>query len=208
MVYNESAAFSPSGGDPPLPKARGALDRVLYRAAVSDEADEEIERFTEQARWLFAYHESRGESLYTRAVALLGFVGVILALLLGAGLPKGVEATCPIKVLFVLTVGALLVTSGCCLATFKTRESKIPSVDQLRRNWHDWVQETRQGSAAKDVAEMLLRAKELREDSALDWAMKTADDRARWFGHAVIFMGLSLASLIVLLAVVGYQLYF
>jgi len=174
---------------------------------VSDDADE-IERFTEQAKWLFAYHESRGESLYTRAVALLGFVGVMLALLLGADLPKGVDVTCPIKVTFVATVVSLLMTGGCCLLAFKTRDSKVPSVSQLRENWQHWVDDQRRGSAAKDVAEMLLRAKELDEDSALDWAKKTADDRARWFEHAVFCMGVSLVSLTVLLAVVGYQLSF
>lgn len=180
---------------------------VPYGAGVTDEA-EEIERFTEQAKWLFAYHESRGESLFTRAVALLGFVGVILALLLGTDLPEGLDVTCPIKVLFVVAVASLLMTGACCLLTFKTRESKVPSVSQLRKNWQDWVDDNRRGTAAKDVAEMLLRARELHEDSALDWAKKTADSRAKWFGDAVFFMGVSLVALTVLLAMVGIELYF
>ncbi|KQQ42133.1 hypothetical protein ASF50_14950 [Nocardioides sp. Leaf307] len=186
---------------------RGLRELGDYGAFVNDEADE-IERFTDQARWLFAYHESRGESLHTRAVALLGFVGVTLALLLGSNLPEGLDVTCLMKVLFALTVATLLLAGGCCLLTFKTRESKVPSVSQLRENWQDWVDDKRRGTAAKDVAEMLLRARELHEDSAVDWAMKTADFRARWFGYAVFSMGVSLASLSVLLVVVGHQLYF
>lgn len=175
---------------------------------MTDGPPDEIPHFTEQARWLFAYHDSRGESLCSRAVALLGFAGVILVLLLGSGLPKGVEVTCVIKIGFVVTVGSLLATVGCLLRTLKSRELQVPGVDQLRSNWRKWVTSRRRGSAAKDVAETYLGAKDIDEWSALDWALQTASARALWFGRAVWFMGLSLALLTVLLIVVGLQVYF
>lgn len=40
--------------------------------------------FTEQARWLLEWHNSRSESFASRAVAILGFDGVIMALIIQA----------------------------------------------------------------------------------------------------------------------------
>lgn len=180
---------------------------MFYREIVTKESAEEIGLFTEQARWLFEYHDGRSESLCTRAVALIGFVGVILALLLSAGLPGGVKVTWPIKLLFVVTLSMLLLTSACCLATLMTRELNVPGVEQLRENWHDWIVGSRRGSAAKDVTETFLTAKSLDARSALDWVRHTASARAVWFGRAVVFMALSLLSLTGMVAVVGVQLY-
>jgi len=176
---------------------------------VTDKPDDEIAVFTEQGRWLFEYHDGRSESFCSRAVALLGFTGVILALLLrGSALPRGIDANCLLKTGFTSAVASLLITSVSCLATLRARRLNVPPVQQLRTNWYSWVGKKRRGSAAKDVTEMYLSAKNLDEDSALDWALKTASARGSWFGRAVFFMGLSLASITVVLADVGWQIYF
>lgn len=176
-------------------------------STVSDEPVEEIERFTEQARWLITYHDNRGESLCNRAVALLGFVGVILALLLSSGLPAEVDVNCGVKLLFVLTTAALLITSGCCLATLKGREVQSPGVEQVRENWRLWVIKDRRDRAATDIAETFLLAKDPTRKSPLEWSIATANKRADWFGCAVVAMAVSLGSLTVLLVVVGIQIY-
>lgn len=189
-------------------RRRGCRKVGNYGEYVSQDSAEEIERFTEQARWLITYHDNRSESLCNRAVALLGFVGVILALLLGSGLPSGVEENRGIQIFFVVTVSLLLITSGCCLATLKSRTLQSPGVDQVRDNWRSWVTKYRRGQAAKDIAETFILAKDLSKTSPLDWAVDTADARADWFGRAVFSMALSLGSLTVLLGIVGAQVYF
>ena len=47
---------------------------------------DEIDAFKDQARWLLEWHNKRNDGFATRAVALLGFAGVIVALL-----PRGLD---------------------------------------------------------------------------------------------------------------------
>ena len=44
-------------------------------------ASGETDAFTTQARWLLEWHNKRNNGFSTRSVAILGFTGVILALL-------------------------------------------------------------------------------------------------------------------------------
>ena len=73
---------------------------------------DESAAFTEQARWLIEQHNNRSEAFTTRAVALLGFEGVILALLLqGAGL-DGMTASGWTWTWLLLTIAALTRQGG------------------------------------------------------------------------------------------------
>ncbi|WP_345457604.1 hypothetical protein [Nocardioides marinquilinus] len=172
-----------------------------------DEGEKEIELFAEHARWLINFHDTRSESICARAVALFAFVGVILALLIGSGLPGEVKVDWFIRVPFLATVGFLILTSAYCLITLRHRLLEVAGVGQTRRNWRRYVTKERRGKTASDITESLLRAKELDEASTVDWVLRTADARAAWFGKAVWSMGLSLVSLTVLLIVVGFQVY-
>lgn len=168
---------------------------------------EEIGVFIEQARWLLEYHDRRSESVSTRAVALLGFAGVVLALLLQARLPDRVVVTGCIKTLFVVTVAAVLVTAGLCVYVLTTRQLIAPAVGQLRKNWRSWALSPRsRGSAASDVAESLLRGKRLEKESPLDATINAANRRASAFSWAVRALALALFPLTVLLIAVGVQL--
>lgn len=122
---------------------------------------DEILQFIEQARWLLDFHDRRSESLTGRAVALLGFVGVILALIVGLGLPEDVDPTRGMIVMYALAIGFLVATAGFCIAVLSTQEQQMPGAKQLRSNWRLWVTRKRQGRVAKDIAESLLLAKDL-----------------------------------------------
>ncbi len=167
--------------------------------------ESEADRYTEHARWILSYHDSRSESFMTRAVALLGFDGVILALLLGSGVPDGVHVDWWIKVPFTVTTAALVGVSYFCLATLKTRELKVPGVDRARENWHDSVTRARHGTAAMDIAETYLGAKNLSQDSAMDYVVGAATERGKSFSRAVGCAGVAPFSLTVLLIVVGVR---
>jgi hypothetical protein len=169
--------------------------------------NEDVDRFIDQARWLLEYHDRRGESLYTRALGLLGFVGVTLALILNVNPPEGLTITKCLVLLYDATVLTLLATVACCIATFTSRRLKAPGARQLRENWQGWVKDERREWSAVDVAESFLGAKDLKSDSPLELAIAAADDRAAWFKRAVVCMGLSLTLLTVVLIVVGVQIY-
>lgn len=169
---------------------------------VQDNPDE-ILRFIEQARWLLDFHDRRSESLTSRAVALLGFVGVILALLVGREPPKGLDPTRCMIVTYAGAVGSLILTAAFCIAVLSTREQQMPGAKQLRSNWRAWVTRKRQGRAAKDIAESLLMAKDLTLDAPINSVINAADSRAKYFRIAVIFMALSVAATTLLLVQVG-----
>ncbi|GAB3716540.1 hypothetical protein GCM10028815_34700 [Mariniluteicoccus flavus] len=174
--------------------------------AVRERPDEEIEQFIDQARWLIDYHDRRGESLATRAVALLGFSGVMLALILRWELPVGVSPSRAVVVALVSTVVLLMGTAGACLRTLWPRDLKAPAIRQLRRNWRAWVTSQRRGSAAKDIAEGFLLAKSLDEACALELTLDAANSRAVSFKWAGVLMLLAMASLGLLLVVIGIQI--
>lgn len=156
------------------------------RTAATAHREDEISRFIEQARWLLDYHDRRGESLSTRAVALLGFVGVALALLLNFRLPRGVEVNDQVTLFYVATVVLLLATAGCCVWALMVRTLTAPGIGQLRGNWLAWVEIKRRDRAAKDIAEGLLGGKDLEKDSPLDRAVKAANGRARAVKFAAV----------------------
>lgn len=187
---------------------RRARFSTTYGGLVGDDDEDEIEQFQEQARWLIAYHDSRGESLSTRAVALLGFAGVILALMLRPNLPNGVDVDWWLAFTFVMAVGGLIATIACCLQTVKSRELQVPGAEQTRRQWRHYVQGSLRGRVAANVTETYLGGKDLNKTSTLDWAAHSANSRARWFQRAVAAMLFSLASLTVVLATVGWRAFY
>lgn len=79
-------------------------------------ANDEIDAFNEQARWLLEWHNKRTDGFSTRSVALLGFTGVILALLpRGLDLDGRIDATLGIRIALIATAALLLCTAAFCL---------------------------------------------------------------------------------------------
>lgn len=225
MRSSRADIAAPSVPTSPCAQARCHVARTRdYRGRVTDEQDTgegkpavgsskpppvdpaEIGVFIDQARWLLDYHDRRSESLSTRAVALLGFAGVVFALVLQGRLPKGVDSNCVIAIAIVVTLGGVLAAAGCCVYVLMTREITAPGVGQLRGNWHEWAGNVRRGSAAVDVAESLLRGKALGKASPINSVIDAADRRACAFTWAVRALAVSLVSLTVVLVAVGLQL--
>ncbi len=161
-------------------------------------ANDESAEFIEHARWLLEWHNRRGEAFTTRAVALLGFNGVILALLLqGAGL-DGIVATNWTWTWLVSSVVALLIAAILSLLTILPTEMRMPGIPQLRHWWKDHAEEPHAGYAGPQIAESLLYSKDLSGRSPISDAKAEADQRAKRFKAAITVMlvGFGLLSLL------------
>jgi hypothetical protein len=112
----------------------------------SKQSQTELEAFIAQARWLIEYHDRRADSLTTRATALLGFSGVILALLVRGGLPANVHVNPAIRITGIATIGSLLVCAVACLVTLLPGGATAPGVDELRAKWKGWVAKERRSA--------------------------------------------------------------
>lgn len=147
--------------------------------------NDESSAFIEHARWLLEWHNRRGEAFTTRAVALLGFNGVILALLLqGAGL-EGIVATNWTWTWLVMSVIALMAGALLSLLTITPTEMKMPGIPQLRHWWKAHSAEPYAGYTGPQIAESLLYSKDLTGRSPLSDAKAEADKRAKRFKWAV-----------------------
>lgn len=164
----------------------------------SPDHDESAE-FTEQTRWLIEQHNARSEAFTTRAVALLGFEGVILALLLqGAGM-DGMKASAWTWIWLALTVAPLFISACLCLWAIIPARTHMPSADQLRLWWKTHAAAPRAGFASPQIAESLLNSSDLTKPSPLSDARDDADLRGSRFKWALRLMLTSLLFLTLLL---------
>jgi len=167
---------------------------------------DEAKVYIEHARWLVEYHNKRSDSFSTRAVALLGFSGVMLALFGRASLPGGVEMDTAMFVLLVAVMALLLLTAYFCLRTLNVAKSSAPGADDLRVMWTDWVANTRRGKAYGDVAETYIKAKTPDIANAVDDAIREAGQRSVFFKNAVAAMLATLVCMAALMTVVSSHL--
>jgi len=161
----------------PLPNAEDAPDLV---ARAADTA-----AFLEQARWLLAWHQERATGLASRAVSMLGFVGVILALV-PAGVSSSSDPGLPLRITMVCACFSLFVTAVLCLLVLAPRPAGAPQIRQLREQWADYVAQNRVRdlAVATSITEGLLFGTLLDSPSPLDLAREDADGRAKWFKRA------------------------
>jgi hypothetical protein len=163
---------------------------VTTEQSANDSAD-----FIDAARWLLEWHNRRSEAFTTRAVALLGFVGVVLALILQGADLKDVDGTAWTRWFLLLAVVALLVAALFALLTISSKPVAVPSVAQLRHWWGRHVQEPVKGSSGPLIAESLLNSSKITEVSAVSAAMEEADKRADRFQIAIWAMLVALVML-------------
>lgn len=154
--------------------------------------------FLDQARWLLEWHNKRSEALTTRAVALLGFVGVIFTLLLQGATIKDLDPTVAIKVLLVVTAAALFVTAALALRCIATTSVKMPSVQGLQLEWAKHQQKPEPGAGAPNLTEEVLDAQGNAEVSPLESAKDEADERAKRFKAAAWVLVVALVLLAIL----------
>jgi hypothetical protein len=158
--------------------------------------------FIDQARWLLQWHNARSESFAGRALAVLGFDGVILALLLqGFGI-TGIEATESVWLLLLSTTSLLFFSAGWAIATVLPNMVAMPAVRDLRSGWAAHAQTPVARYAGPLVAESFLNASDLSGLSPVAEAKSEGDTRARRFSWAVS----SLLAAIVSLGVLGFVL--
>lgn len=141
--------------------------------------------FIEQARWLLEWHNKRSGAFTTRAVAVLGFDGVVLALLLqGAGL-DGLKASWWTWIFLVASMLGLLLTGLFALLTIAAKPVAAPSVQQLRHWWGKHAAEPVAGIYGPQVAESLLNSGDITGVSAVSAAKEEADRRANRFAVCI-----------------------
>lgn len=155
--------------------------------------------FIEQARWLLEWHNRRSEAFVTRAVALLGFVGVVLGLLFQGADLKGVDATHWTWMFLGASLLGLLVAGLYSVRTIAPQPIAAPSVQQLRHWWKRHANRPIVGSTAPNIAESLLNSGDLTGVSALSAAKEDADRRGERFKKAVAGMVVALGGLTALL---------
>lgn len=165
-----------------------------------------IKAFQDQARWLLEWHNKRNDGFATRSVALLGFTGVILALLpRGLDLNGGVQATGGVRACLVVTAAFLLLTAGFCLLVLAPQRTNAPSIKKFREQWRDYADGKNGPRPSAQITEELLHGRSAEATSPVDWAFSEANRRARWFMWAVISLGLALLALAVLVVQVFWQ---
>lgn len=166
----------------------------------------ELEAFTTHARWLIDYHDKRGDTLTTRATALLGFTGVILVLLLRGPIPKGIDVTTWVTVAAISTIVCLLACALCCLLTILPGPSTAPGADEVRAKWIDWLGGDGRGKVLGYVADSYLMAHDpTSPDFPIGAAYARADKRANRFVAAAASMLAALVCLSVLLFLMYQQ---
>lgn len=112
----------------------------------------------------------------SRAVAVLGFDGVIVALLLQG---FGIEATAAVWVLLFITTALLLISAGYAVGTVVPHTVAMPSVLDLRAGWAAHAASPKPRYAGPLVAESLLHESNLNATSPLSAAKEESDTRAR-----------------------------
>ena len=166
-----------------------------------------IEQFAAQARWLFEWHNKRSDGFSSRSVAVLGFTGVILALLPGAlALPDGVEVTQGIRWCLIATAPLLLITGTLCLFAFAPQQSGLSSISQLRSQWRDFASGKRRAETGANIAESLLHGESVTASSPVEIAMWEANRRGGWFKCSIYSLVAAFGTLTVLVTQLFWQL--
>jgi hypothetical protein len=178
-------------------RTASAADSTLVAPARDRELDRaELALLIEQARWLLDYHNDGSDRLGQRSVALLGFTGVVLALVPTAlTVPSDLKTSGWLYASLYATLSALVVTAGLCLKALATKRTGAPAISRLRTQLRDHTTGTRTGKAHVDLAESLLHGLKVEATSPVDLAYAEANTRARWFRAATVALVVSLAAL-------------
>ena len=167
----------------------------------------EVEAFTVQARWLLDWHNKRNDGFATRSVAILGFTGVILALLpRGLDPASGLHVTAGIRWTLIATTVFLLLTAAWCLLVVAPQKTTAPSIEKLRAQWRDHAAGNTKHTAHGNIAESFLHGKDETGNSPIEQASAEATRRGRWFKFATFSMLAALACLAALVVQVFWQL--
>jgi hypothetical protein len=186
-----------------LPKDAASVTPARHEALEDERSLDELKAFADQSRWLLEYHNRRADGISQRAVALLGFAGVILALIPTAlALPKNFNPSPGLWAFLAVATAGLLSTAVLCVLALSLKPTRGPKIGELRALLRDYTTGKRIGRVHRDIAETLLHGMSVTASSPLDFAFLEANSRARAFKWAVrcLLLGLlGLSGLIFLL---------
>jgi hypothetical protein len=166
----------------------------------------ELEILIDHSRWLLEYHDRRGDSISQRAAALLGFVGVILALLPTAlALPNQLQMSLGLWASLTASMCGLLLSAVFCVCVVSTRRVGAPAIEQAMLMLKKHTTGERVGRVRGDVAFGYLFAPAEGDVGAVQLAYAAANDRAKWFRWAVFALLGSLVALASLLTQLALQ---
>ena len=192
------AQDSRSSAPPATPQADDVAQ--TYDVVPLDRVRDDARAYVDQARWLIGWHHDRAAMLASRAVSILGFVGVILALF-----PAGLSSVSDVdrtstQITTAIALAALLVTAVLCLMVLAPRGSGAPQIRQLRDQWAHFLEDGPHPQTPMEInlAESLLHASHLDKDSPVDLARREADSRAMWFVRATYALFFAVAAVAVL----------
>lgn len=202
-----TTSLVPGTNEEALPTNAEPGREVTDQQGLTPADSQDIDAFSQQARWLLEWHNKRSDGFATRSVAILGFDGVILALLPRGLDPRGgIEVTLGLKTTLILTAALLFMTAAFCLLVLAPQRSNAPSISQIRQQWGDYA-DARQGPRPQaQVAESLLHGRSATSNSPLDHAYIEANRRGRWFKCAVLSLGAALLALASLTVQVFWQM--
>jgi hypothetical protein len=146
------------------------------------------------------WHNRRSEGFVNRAVGVLGFDGVALALIIRAPGSGTANPSVLAWTLIGLVLTAFVVSAAFALATMWAVGVTAPSPDQLRGWWDRYRQSPRNGSAAPNIAESFLDSIGTSGPSPVAAAKAAADRRAKRFKFALAALAVA-TPLLALLAV-------
>lgn len=185
------------------------LGRRLERRSVAEDAGPHrstlaSQTYLEQARWAATWQRDRADAFERKAVALLGFNGVIIALsprlvpLISE--TRGSDVRQALKLLAAVAAVSLFVSMVCALLTLRRRRYAAPwSLDQISDEWASYKDS---GTTDEEVvvamfANMLIGS----PDHPLQSLSYDATSRGRAFAWGTRFLALGATALATILIV-------
>lgn len=168
-------------------------------------ASRDTQSFLDQAKWLMDYHSKRNDSAEQRAVGVIAFSGVLLAILPRGFAPNSHPGPWIIGT-YVVCVALILAAVIMGISALIPRKTEAPGVRQLREMWHEHLEPSgeRRRDRHNDIAETLLLGESLTDKSPVDHAKDEADTRTARLKRAYYTLALALIAV----AALGTQLVF
>jgi hypothetical protein len=181
---------------------------VTPPAAPRHHSPDALQAFLDQARSLAEWHRQRSDNFESKAGAVLGLAGVILALTTQAIGPVG-DVRGGWQFVLVVLVGlsaiAFVASGVFAVRTLRTMEYRYASTDQLRRVWSEYKAQA--GYADTQILGMFadsLICGDSKHLSPIESLKADAKERGKQLGRAIrcLFVGLGLeATATVVLAI-------
>lgn len=182
--------------------------RAENETAAQARADEvnriDFRDHVEHGRWLLAWYSGVTDSLQSRAVAVLGFTGIVLALAVQAFIDIAKSKTYEdLRWAIVVTAIPFLLSAVAAVVAITPRSSSFIAVDAARLDWHRQFETTAESPfAIATIGESIFNSTDessLLTPGVLTKARNEVRARARWLTGAVVLLGIGITCLAVLI---------